>query len=52
VQHCRGSAVTLVTSLPGLSRCDDIEALQAELPPPEDPAVAQDVAALREGHAA
>jgi tetratricopeptide (TPR) repeat protein/tRNA A-37 threonylcarbamoyl transferase component Bud32 len=41
-------AVTLVTALPGLSRCADVQALQAELPPPEDPAVAQEVEVLRE----
>ena len=29
-------AVTLVASLPLLSRCDDVETLRAELPPPED----------------
>jgi tetratricopeptide (TPR) repeat protein/tRNA A-37 threonylcarbamoyl transferase component Bud32 len=42
------NAVQLVTSLPGLSRCDDVEALRAKLPPPEDPQVAQQVQALRE----
>jgi tetratricopeptide (TPR) repeat protein/tRNA A-37 threonylcarbamoyl transferase component Bud32 len=42
------NAVELVTSLPGLARCDDVEALRAELPPPEDPEVAAQVEALRE----
>jgi tetratricopeptide (TPR) repeat protein len=41
-------AVTLVSGLPGLSRCDDVEALEAELPPPEDPQVAERVEALEE----
>jgi tetratricopeptide (TPR) repeat protein/predicted Ser/Thr protein kinase len=41
-------AVTLLAGLPELSRCDDVEALQAELPPPEDPEVAEQVEALRE----
>ncbi len=40
-------AVGLVGSLPGLSRCDDVQALQAALPPPEEPAVATRVEALR-----
>jgi tetratricopeptide (TPR) repeat protein/tRNA A-37 threonylcarbamoyl transferase component Bud32 len=42
------NAVDLLASLPGLSRCDDVEALAAELPPPEDPDVAAQVEALRE----
>jgi tetratricopeptide (TPR) repeat protein len=42
-------AVTLVASLPALSQCDDVEGLQAELPPPEDPQVAAQVEALRDG---
>jgi tetratricopeptide (TPR) repeat protein len=42
-------AVTLVASLPALSRCNDVEALQAELPPPEDPQVAEQVEALHDG---
>jgi eukaryotic-like serine/threonine-protein kinase len=41
-------AVALVAELPGLDRCDDVEALQAEVPPPEDPAMAARVSALRE----
>jgi len=41
-------AVQLVAGLPGLSRCDDVEGLRAELPPPEDPAAAEQVEALRE----
>jgi eukaryotic-like serine/threonine-protein kinase len=40
-------AVELVASLPGLSRCDDVRALAAELPPPEDAQVAARVEALR-----
>ena len=39
-------AVEAVTSLPGLSRCTDVEALAATVPPPEDPAVAERVTAL------
>jgi len=42
------NAVRAVTSLPGLERCRDLSALRAEVPPPEDPAVAQQVAALDE----
>ncbi|MEX1366338.1 MAG: serine/threonine-protein kinase [Nannocystaceae bacterium] len=41
-------AVQAVTSLPGLERCRDVGALRAEVPPPEDPAVAERVAALDE----
>jgi len=41
-------AVELVAGLPDLDRCDDVEALRAELPPPEDPEVARQVEALRE----
>ncbi len=41
-------AVTLVESLPRLSRCDDLDALQAELPPPTDPQQALTVEALRD----
>ncbi|MEX1367527.1 MAG: tetratricopeptide repeat protein [Nannocystaceae bacterium] len=41
-------AVTLVGSLPPSSRCEDVEALRSELPPPEDPAVAEQVEALRD----
>jgi tetratricopeptide (TPR) repeat protein len=41
-------AVELVTSLPELSRCDDVNALAAELPPPEDPSVGAQVVELRE----
>ena len=41
-------AVDLVAGLPGLARCDEIEALRAERPPPEDPRVAARVAPLRE----
>jgi len=41
-------AVQTVASLPTLSRCADVEALAAEIPPPEDPAVAERVEALDE----
>jgi tetratricopeptide (TPR) repeat protein len=41
-------AVELVAALPGLSRCDDLEALRAGLPPPEDPVVAEEVQGLRD----
>ncbi|MEM9460849.1 MAG: serine/threonine-protein kinase, partial [Myxococcota bacterium] len=41
-------AVTAVASLPTLSRCADVDALAADVPPPEDPAVAQRVSALDE----
>ena len=41
-------AVQAVLALPGLERCADVEALLAEVPPPEDPAVAERVAALDE----
>jgi serine/threonine protein kinase/tetratricopeptide (TPR) repeat protein len=42
-------ASTAVERLPSLAACDDPIRLQAELPPPEDPAVAARVAELREG---
>ncbi|MCX4242308.1 serine/threonine-protein kinase [Paraliomyxa miuraensis] len=42
------NAVELVAGLPGFSRCDDLEALRAEIPPPEDPVVAAKVEALDE----
>jgi eukaryotic-like serine/threonine-protein kinase len=41
-------AVQAVASLPGLERCRDLPALRAEVPPPEDAAVAEQVAALDE----
>ncbi|MEM9459203.1 MAG: serine/threonine-protein kinase [Myxococcota bacterium] len=44
-------AVTLVRALPPLDRCDDLDQLQQRrqrVPPPKDPAVAQQVLALRE----
>jgi tetratricopeptide (TPR) repeat protein len=41
-------AVQTVASLPSLSRCADVEALAADVPPPEDPAVAEQVAKLDE----
>ncbi|WP_266219271.1 serine/threonine-protein kinase [Paraliomyxa miuraensis] len=40
------NAVRAVTSLPGMERCRDLKALRAEVPPPEDPAVALQVEAL------
>jgi len=42
------NAVRAVASLPRLSRCADVDALETEVPPPEDPAVAEQVAALDE----
>ncbi|MGH1345952.1 MAG: tetratricopeptide repeat protein [Nannocystales bacterium] len=42
------NAVELTTGLPGVDRCDDLEALRATVPPPEDPAVRREVEALRE----
>ncbi|MEM7158923.1 MAG: serine/threonine-protein kinase [Myxococcota bacterium] len=41
-------AVATVRGLPGLARCDDLDALRSENPPPEDPEVAQEVEALSE----
>jgi tetratricopeptide (TPR) repeat protein/tRNA A-37 threonylcarbamoyl transferase component Bud32 len=41
-------ALQAVAGLPKLDRCADMEALQAELPPPEDPEVAAHVATLEE----
>jgi tetratricopeptide (TPR) repeat protein/tRNA A-37 threonylcarbamoyl transferase component Bud32 len=41
-------AVQAVAGLPGLERCSDVDALLAEIPPPEDPEVAKRVAALDE----
>ncbi|MEX1364542.1 MAG: serine/threonine-protein kinase [Nannocystaceae bacterium] len=38
----------LTGGLPPLSRCADVEALQARVPPPEDPAAMVEVEALRE----
>ncbi|MCA9710277.1 MAG: tetratricopeptide repeat protein, partial [Myxococcales bacterium] len=48
-------AVALATGLPGLTRCDDLDWLvqhDQRMPPPEDPAVAQQVEELRERLAA
>ena len=42
------NAVQAVASLPGVLRCRDLEALRAEVSPPEDPAVAEQVRALDE----
>lgn len=41
------NAVALAADLPKLSRCNDLEALRAVVPPPEDPKVAAEVEALR-----
>jgi tetratricopeptide (TPR) repeat protein len=41
-------AIQIVLALPELERCADVEALRAEVPPPEDPAVAEEVAVLDE----
>ena len=42
------NAVELVTGLPRFSRCDDLDALRAVVPPPEDPEQRREVDALRE----
>jgi tetratricopeptide (TPR) repeat protein/tRNA A-37 threonylcarbamoyl transferase component Bud32 len=42
------NAVQAVTSLPRVDRCADVEALRAEVPPPEDRGMAAQVAALEE----
>jgi tetratricopeptide (TPR) repeat protein/predicted Ser/Thr protein kinase len=42
------SAVPAVLALPSLDRCADVDALTAAVPPPEDPALAERVAALDE----
>ena len=41
-------AIGLVSGLPSLARCDDVEALAGALPPPEDPQVAAQARSLRE----
>jgi tetratricopeptide (TPR) repeat protein/predicted Ser/Thr protein kinase len=41
-------AVPLVLALPTLDPCSDLSALRAATPPPEDPAIAEQVAALDE----
>ncbi len=41
-------AVTLVSSLPRLSRCDEVHLLQLSLPPPDDPELANRIKTLRE----
>ena len=41
-------AINLVTRLPSLDRCDDVEALRSTLPIPEDEQTAADVERLRE----
>jgi len=41
-------AAEMVAGLPSLARCGDLPALSAALPPPDDPAQAQEVAGLRE----
>lgn len=40
--------VELVEALPSIERCADLEALQAEAPPPEDPSTKAEVADLHE----
>ncbi|MEZ4427144.1 MAG: serine/threonine-protein kinase, partial [Nannocystaceae bacterium] len=40
-------AVRLVSELPRISHCGDVVALAAEVPPPDDPAVAEEVSRLR-----
>ena len=40
-------ATQVVSKLPGLDRCNDVEALLAEIPLPEDPKVAEEVDTLR-----
>ena len=42
------NAVALASSLPGFERCDDLEALRAAVPPPEDAAVRAEVDTLRD----
>ncbi len=42
VQH----AVAQVSGLPSLARCEDIEALRAQVPPPTDPVVAESIEAI------
>jgi serine/threonine protein kinase/tetratricopeptide (TPR) repeat protein len=42
------SGVTVVRELPPIAHCANLEALAAQVPPPEDPRVARRVAALRE----
>jgi len=42
------NAVQAVAGLPRLSQCADVEVLAVEVPPPEDPAVAERVARLEE----
>ena len=42
------NAVSLVSSLPSLARCEDLAALQAEVPPPDEPEHAAVVDTLRE----
>ncbi|MCR9164334.1 MAG: tetratricopeptide repeat protein [Nannocystaceae bacterium] len=42
-------AVDVVGELPDLDRCDDVEALASDAPPPEDPAQRKALAQLREG---
>jgi tetratricopeptide (TPR) repeat protein/predicted Ser/Thr protein kinase len=39
-------SVQAIAQLPELGRCADLDALQAEVPPPDDPALAQRVASL------
>ncbi len=41
-------AVNLVAALPRVARCEDVQALRAEVAPPEDPQVRQRVQAIRQ----
>ena len=41
-------AVAAVLALPSVERCSDLDALMAEVPPPDEPAVAERAAALAE----
>ena len=41
-------AVTLVSTLPPIARCEDVQALRAAVAPPDDAAVAQQVRGLRQ----
>ncbi len=47
-----GNAVQLAGGLPGFGWCDDLDALRAAVPPPEDPDVRREVEALRDRLAA
>lgn len=42
------NAIAMTSGLPGFQRCDDLEALRAAVPPPEDAAVREEVEGLRD----